>query len=65
MKNLKQQLLNAGIKKENIDHHESDLYVIKNDISTKIINNYKFKNNVTTFKSDGQKWYDIPFAYNN
>lgn len=65
MKDLKQQLLNAGIKKENIDYYESDLYVIKNDISTKIINNYKFKDNVTTFKNDDQTWYDIPFAYNN
>lgn len=50
---------------DEIDHHESDLYLKKNEVSDKLISNYKFKNNVTIFRDqiDGVLWYDIPFAY--
>jgi len=64
---LRQQLLAAGMKENEVDTHSSDLYVLKNDISIEFIENYEFKNNVTTFKSqiDGLIWYDIPFGYMN
>ncbi len=55
------------IKKNNIEfsHHESDLYIPKNEITEKIINNYEFKRNVTVFHNQitHNKWYDIPFAF--
>jgi len=48
-----------------LDHHESDLYVKRTTASDNIIAGYKYKSNVTTFKSqiDGLIWFDIPFAY--
>ena len=65
---LEQQLLNAGIPLEQIDHHESDLYVLKTDVSSKVLNTYEFKGNIETFISQTEPykskvWYDIPFAY--
>lgn len=47
------------------DNHCSDLYMPVNEISKKVIENYAYKSNVTTFISqlDGKPWYDIPFAY--
>ena len=50
---------------DEIDHHESDLYLKKNKVSDELISNYDFKNNVTIFRDriDGVLWYDIPFAY--
>lgn len=43
----------------------SDLYVRVNEDTTVIINQYEFKQNVTTFISptDLNKYYEIPFAY--
>ena len=60
-----EELLNLGIKENELDHHCSDLYVLKNSISTKFVNDYEFKMNVTQFRSeiDGLIWYEIPFAY--
>jgi len=51
--------------KQEIDHHESDLYVKVTDISKEIVEEYKYKTIVTTFISqiDNCLWYDIPFAY--
>lgn len=48
-----------------IDNHCSDLYVPVNKTTTKIIDSYEYKCNVTTFISqiDGKPWYEIPFAY--
>ena len=51
---------------EDIDHHETDLYLRKNNISTDIINNWEYKNQVTTFRSNIEPydiWYEIPFGY--
>lgn len=52
----------AGVE---TDNHASDLYVPVNEATKKIISEYEFKSNVTTFVSniDGKTWYDIPFAY--
>lgn len=47
------------------DSHESDLYIPKTEQTEKLISEYEFKENVTTFISQIEKttWYDIPFAY--
>jgi len=60
-----EELLNLGMQENELDHHCSDLYVKKNSISTKFVNEYEFKMNVTTFIDaiDHELWYDIPFAY--
>lgn len=52
----------AGVE---IGHHESDLYVPVNDITRKIVREYKYRANVTIFtcQIDKKPWYDIPFAY--
>ena len=64
-KTIKEILLEMGMEENEIDNHCSDLYVKKNDISTSFVNEYEFKQNVTTFRDqiEGQIWYDIPFAY--
>lgn len=53
------------MKPKDIDHCNSDLYLRVNDISKKLVNEFKFKNLVTTFidQIDGVLWYEIPFAY--
>jgi len=50
---------------KDIDNHCSDLYLRKNEISTRLVNEYEFKQNVTTFKDqiDHDIWYEIPFQY--
>ena len=55
----------ALMEKKDIDNHCSDLYLRKNEISTKLVNEYEFKQNVTTFRDqiDNDIWYEIPFAY--
>lgn len=65
MTTIKQELLALGMKENELDTHESDLYALKNDISEKWLQGYEFKNNVTTFTSeiDNKVWYDIPFGY--
>lgn len=62
---IKEQLLKMGMKPEEIDNHNSDLYVFKNSISEKFVSEYEFKMNVTTFIDDidHKVWYEIPFAY--
>lgn len=59
---LYEQLLKEGVP---LDHHESDLYALKTPVSERLIRTYRFRSNVTTFRSqiDGKIWYDIPFAY--
>jgi hypothetical protein len=48
-----------------LDSHESDLYALVTPESTRIVEAYRFRSNVTTFVSqiDKKRWYDIPFAY--
>lgn len=63
----RQTLLSMGMKETEIDNHYSDLYVLKNETSTKFVNELvdDFKRNVTTFVSqiDKKIWYDMPFMY--
>ena len=48
-----------------IDHHQSDLYLKVTPISEELVKNYEFKNNVKRFysRTDKSSWFDIPFAY--
>ena len=66
MRNIYEQAV-ATLPADHIDHHNygSDLYIKKTPESAKLIAEYEFKENVTTFRSqiDGCIWYDIPFAY--
>ena len=55
-----QKAVEAGCQ---IAHHESDLYIVKNDVSDKLVQEYQFRDSVKTFGSEGQTWYDVPFAY--
>jgi len=57
-----QQMIIAG---QEIDSHESDLYVKVTDRSQEIVDVFEFKSNVKTFVSqiDGCLWFDIPFSY--
>lgn len=52
---------------EDIDHHETDLYIRKTPESTKLINKMKYKDSglLTTFVDniDHAVWYDLPFCY--
>jgi hypothetical protein len=49
---------------EQIDHHESDLYLLKNSASTRLVEQYAYKTIVKVFRDyDNQVWYDVPFAY--
>lgn len=61
-KSIYQRLVEAGVQ---IDHHETDLYVPVNPTTTKILEGYEFRKNVTVFKDaiENKRWYDIPFAY--
>ena len=48
-----------------LDHHNSDLYVRKTPKSTEIINKLTNKSLLSTFKDniDGDIWYELPFCY--
>lgn len=50
---------------EDIDHHETDLYLRVTEASKRLVSEYAYRQHVTTFKDniEGQLWYDIPFAY--
>ena len=53
---------------EDIDHHESDLYIRKTPESTALINKMKYKDCglLTTFRSNiapHDTWYELPFCY--
>ncbi len=64
----REQLLQMGVPEADIDHHDSDLYVKVTPLSRKWLDSYKFKNNVTTFRSNIEPhdlWYDVPFGYMN
>ena len=66
MKTLREQMLAAGITEDQLGNWCSDLYVLKTPESTKVLESYEFKSNVTTFVSEVAPhvaWYEIPFAY--
>ena len=55
----------ATLPHDEIDHHESDLYLKHSKKSLSLLAEYEYKNNVKPFTSpiDHAVWYDIPFAY--
>ena len=57
-----EEVLARGIQHSN---HESDLYIYVNPETTALVDDYRFKGNVTRFTSetDGKMMFDIPFAY--
>jgi len=57
----------AHMLPEEIDHHETDLYLKCNNISYNLVDRYEFNKDVKRFKSDidGEFWYDISFAWYN
>ncbi len=71
-KTMQDKILSEGIKEdamkvlppEDIDTHASDLYLKVSDKSKELVNNYRFKDSVTTFidNINQELWYDIPFA---
>ena len=54
-----------SMQSNEIDHHQSDLYLKVTPISEELVKNFEFKNNVKRFYSrvDNSSWFDIPFAY--
>ena len=48
-----------------MDHHESDLYVIKDDHSSELLKLFPVQEKTATVFTgdDGKQWYDIAFAY--
>ena len=64
MMNIYEQALKLMDSKD-IDHHESDLYLRKNAISDKLVKEYDYLKQVTTFRDniDHVMWYEIPCAY--
>ena len=78
-KALLQRLIEAGYPKEDIHHHDSDLYVYVTPLTTRILEewceangwNYKMVKqrswvfDVFTDNITGRKMYDIAFQYYN
>lgn len=64
MKSIYQKAVEA-LPHQDIDHHESDLYLRKTSESERLIMEYKFRSNVTVFRDaiENALWYEIPFAY--
>ena len=46
-----------------LDHHESDLYVRDTPIARLVIRQFGRESSAFTSKVDGQRWLDVPFAY--
>lgn len=63
--NIKKKAMEI-LPKEDIDTHDSDLYLKVSDKSTELVNQMKDKDSglLSKFKSqtDGKMWYEIPFA---
>lgn len=63
------RLQEAGIPKEDIDHHESDLYVRVTNKTRQVIEDYCRERNIPVFKTfksaiePHDNWYDCPFNY--
>lgn len=58
----------SRMKPNEIGNWYSDLHLKVTSVSKELIKNYKFAEQIKTFKSElpgeeGTLWYDIPFAY--
>lgn len=61
------EIASANMDPEHIDHHESDLYLMIDDVSRVIVGALDKDNRalVNTFTSwiDNTRWYELPFCY--
>lgn len=59
------QQLKDVVRPDEIDHHESDLYVKVTEESKRVIAEYPFRINVSVFSDNitHSAWYEIPFEY--
>ena len=65
MRNIFEEAVKT-MKPEQIDHHQTDLYLMVTSESRELVKQYDFRASVTTFVSSIAPhvlWYDIPFAY--
>ena len=64
MKSIYAQAVKLMAQNE-IDHHASDLYLKVTPISRELVDQYEWRQNVTTFRDqiEGKLWYEIPFAF--
>jgi hypothetical protein len=46
-----------------IDHHESDLYVLRNEKSQPLVEGFVGSHTTFVGSTDRRVWYDVPFAY--
>lgn len=54
----------AVLPLEDIEHHNSDLYLRKTNASKALVKQLDNKALLTTFRSyDGSIWYELPFCY--
>lgn len=68
---LMEMLREAGYPEEDFDHHESDLYVYRTPLTTRVINEWLKENGFTsdvfvevfTDNVTGRAMYDIVFQY--
>ena len=57
------QTLKRLVPASYLDHHESDLYVRDTPIARLVIRQFGRESSGFTSKVDGQRWLDVPFAY--
>jgi hypothetical protein len=57
------QTLKALVPREQIDHHESDLYVLDTPIARLVIRQFGLNSIGFTDSIDKKRWIDVPFAY--
>lgn len=74
-RSLMQRLIDAGYPREDIDHHESDLYVYVSPLTTNVIDEWLTDNGFRSLKDNtlfvdkfrdqvtGRMMYDIAFQY--
>ena len=57
------QTLKAIVPREQLDHHESDLYVLDTPIARLVIRQFGLNSTGFTSQIDKKRWLDVPFAY--
>lgn len=54
----------ATLPAEDIDHHESDLYLKRTPAAIALVNRLTTKSLLSVFRDpDGVEWYDLPFCF--
>ena len=57
------ETLRGLVPPEQIDHHESDLYVLDTPVARLVIRQFGRESSGFTSQIDGKRWLDVPFAY--